>query len=160
MVRAGVYPDWGLVLIRISCGLILSLQSWNAFRSGIDAELVEGAATTIAAAPPAYAWFAENVFLRAPTVFAHVLVWGGLLCGAALTLGVLTRPAGCLAGLGLANLCLAGPPEQRPFALLMAICCFACSLSRAGRTFGGDATLDPMLPAWATWVSRKRDMFR
>ena len=70
-----------------------------------------------------------------------------------------SRPAGCIAAFGLANVYLAGVPEQRPFVLLLAICCLACALSRAGRILGGDSSLDPILPSWLTWVRKERDMF-
>lgn len=159
MTTSSHSPAWGLILVRIACGLILFLQGWEQLRDGIQADLILAAQPRFETAPAAYRWLAEHLFLEAPAVFAHILVVGALVCGTGLVLGALTRPAGCLAALGLANAYLAGPPEAQPFVLLLSICCLACALSRAGRYAGIDGSLESTLPGWMTWVKRDRDMF-
>jgi uncharacterized membrane protein YphA (DoxX/SURF4 family) len=145
-------PSWGLVLVRLAVGAILAVAGWQKILGGVGAELVLSTKARVAEAP---VWFERSmnaVVYPYPEAFAQLLQWGELLGGVALFLGALTRPAGVLVGLMLISFSLAGPQDQAQFALLLALCAFACALSRAGRRVGLDAILDGHFPAWISWT--------
>ncbi|MBK7874548.1 MAG: DoxX family membrane protein [Planctomycetes bacterium] len=145
-------PSWGLVLIRIVVGAVLLYAGWIKLQMGIGEELVTSTRERIAEAPDLYRAFAENVVLQHPWFFAQCIVWGELLGGLCLFLGVLTRPAGFASAFLFANFVFAAPAEQRVTAIVLLAACLGCAISRAGRVAGADVFLDGKLPGWITWT--------
>ena len=86
--------------MRVATGFLLLTAGWEALRSGVSASLVSDSALKWNFAPEPLAWWGSHVVLRWPLVFAHLGVWGELVLGLCLFLGLLTRPAGFLAALG------------------------------------------------------------
>lgn len=145
-------PSWGLVLVRLAVGAILAVAGWNKILGEVGADLVLSTKDRVAEGPLWFESFMNSVVYPYPEAFAQLIQWGELLGGGALFLGVLTRPVGCISGMMLLCFSLAGPMEQLQFILLLALCCFACALSRAGSRMGLDAMLDGQFPAWLTWT--------
>lgn len=145
-------PSWGLVLVRLAIGAILAVAGWNKILGGVGADLVLSTQTRVAEGPIWFETFMKTVVYPFPEAFAQLIQWGELVGGIALFLGALTRPVGSTAGLMLVCFAFAGPIEQVQFTLLMALCCFACALSRAGRRMGLDAMLDGHFPVWISWT--------
>jgi uncharacterized membrane protein YphA (DoxX/SURF4 family) len=145
-------PSWGLVLVRIITGAILLYAGWMKLSSGVDASLVTGTSDAFAKSPPLVRAWGESVVLPHPLLFANLITWGEVLIGLSLFLGALTRPAGFLGTFVFANFYFAGPERMQMFALLIAVCCFGCAISYAGRRSGADVFLDERLPAWMTWT--------
>jgi uncharacterized membrane protein YphA (DoxX/SURF4 family) len=148
-------PSWGLVLVRIVVGFILLVAGWSNLRAGIGEELVTGARDAYAASPELVRSFGENVVMKHPRLFSHAVIFGEIVCGLCLFLGMLTRPAGFVAAILFANGWFTVPESQRMLCLLLAVCCFACAISRAGRRSGADVFLDERLPWWLTWTRRE-----
>lgn len=147
-----VSPSWGLVFVRITCGVIMMMAGWGKVSGGISDELVLSTRASFEHAPDIVRAFGESIVLAHPTLFAHMIAWGELLGGLALFLGALTRPAGYAAAFMFANFWFAGPGEAKMFVALMSVACFGCAVSRAGRNSGMDVFLDERLPAWMTWT--------
>lgn len=131
-------------------------EARRAYGAPLGPHLVEDCAPRMALAPEPLAWLGQEVLLREPGFFAWVLVIGTALLGASYFVGALTRPAS-LALLAACPLRWAyGPPHERTFALLLALCAAGCFLANAGQRLGLDATLASRLPNWITWSSSKR----
>jgi len=145
-------PSWGLVLVRLSAGAILAVAGWHKILGDVGADLVLSTQARVAEGPIWFESFMNSVVYRYPEAFAQLIQWGELVGGGALFLGVLTRPVGICTAAMLVCFAFAGPQEQLPFAALMAVCCFACALSRAGGRMGLDAMLDGQFPGWLTWT--------
>ncbi len=145
-------PSWGLVLIRLGVGAILAIAGWQKILGGIGGDMVLATRQRVADGPVWFESFMNTVVYPFPEAFAQMIQWGELVGGIALFLGALTRPTGVALGLMLMCFSLAGPMEQMQYALLLALCSFACSLSRAGRRVGLDAILDGHFPAWISWT--------
>lgn len=145
-------PSWGLVLVRLAVGAIVAIAGWQKILSGVDAEWVLATQARVAEGPLWFERFMKAVIYPYPGAWAQVLPWAELLGGVALFLGALTRPVGVAVGLMLLVSSFAGPIHGVQFALLCALCAFACSLSRAGRRLGFDAILDGHFPAWISWT--------
>ena len=145
-------PSWGLVFVRIACGVILMQAGWYKVSGGISDELVLGTRASFEHAPDIVRAFGQSIVLPHPTLFAHMIAWGELLGGLALFLGALTRPAGYAAAFMFANFWFAGPEQAKTLVALMSVACFGCAVSRAGRNCGMDVFLDDRLPAWMTWT--------
>jgi uncharacterized membrane protein YphA (DoxX/SURF4 family) len=148
-------PSWGLVLVRIVVGFILLVAGVTKLRAGVGEELVTGARDAYAASPEVVRSFGENVVMKHPWFFSQAVVFGEIVCGLCLFLGMLTRPAGFVAAILFANGWFTVPESQRMLCLLLAVCCFACAISRAGRRSGADVFLDERLPWWLTWSRRE-----
>ena len=148
---SGAPPSFGLVIVRVATGALLLYAGAQKLEAGIDEDLVTRTAPAWAAAPDLVRAWGENVVLRHPWFFAHLVAWGEVVLGACLFLGLLTRPAGLLSAFLFANAVFAVEGSQKSLALLLAICCLACALSRAGRSAGADVFLDGKLPGWLTW---------
>jgi len=148
--KDGSSPSWGLVLVRITCGVILVYAGWTKVSGGISEQLVTGTKDQFAHAPALVRAWGESFVLPHPWLFSHLIAWGELLGGLGLFLGALTRPAGIALTFQFANFYFAGPEQMQMFALLLAVCCFGCALSRAGRKCGMDVFLDGHLPRWLT----------
>ena len=95
---------------------------------------------------------ADAVLVHAPASEKPYVDRGELVGGIALFLGAFTRPVGVAVGLMLMCFSLAGSSDHTQYALLLALCAFACALSRAGRRLGLDAILDGHFPAWISWT--------
>jgi thiosulfate dehydrogenase [quinone] large subunit len=145
-------PSWGLVLVRIVSGWILLVAGWQKVSHGVTEDLVLGTRAAFESAPALVRAWGENVVLPHPFLFAQLIAWGELTSGLALFLGALTRPAGYAAAFMMANFFLVGPESGRDLQLLLATCCFACAVSRAGLRAGADAIFAERLPAWMTWM--------
>jgi uncharacterized membrane protein YphA (DoxX/SURF4 family) len=148
--KEGSSPSWGLVLVRITCGIILLYAGWTKVSGGVHEEIVTGTKDAFAHAPAIVRAWGESVVLPHPWLFSHLIAWGELLGGIALFLGVLTRPAGFALTFQFANFYFAGPEQAQMFVLLLAVCCFGCAISRAGRKAGMDVFLDGRAPRWMT----------
>jgi len=153
------HPTAGLALIRMAVGGILLRTGWLALSDGgvtgpqIRAT-VEGALSDL---PSLARWWGASVVLENPDAIAFLWRWLTLATGLGLLFGALTRPLGLIATLLMANAYLFGSPDLQLLHFLMALCCLACAISRAGRTLGLDAALEPAFPSWLTWVrSNKR----
>lgn len=144
-------PSWGLVLIRIVVGFVLLVAGFTNLRNGVGEDLVLRAGTAYAASPDVVRTFGENVVLKHPWFFTQAIVFGELLCGLCLFLGMLTRPAGFIAAFLFLNGFFVVPDEMRTQCVVIGVCCFACGISRAGRRSGADVFLDDRLPRWLTW---------
>lgn len=148
---SGATPSFGLVIVRVATGALLLYSGLRHLEAGISEDFVARTATGWADSPELVRAWGENVVLRHPWFFAQAVAWGELVLGALLFLGLLTRPAGILAAFLFANAVFAVDGSQKSLALLLAICCLACALSRAGRSAGADVFLDGKLPGWLTW---------
>ncbi len=144
-------PSWGLVLLRILVGGLLIVEAWNRLQNGQGEELVLGAREAYAAAPGMVKAWGENVVLPHPWFFSHVALYGTLVGGMALFLGALTRPAGYGLAFLFANAFVVCDGPERLLALVLAVCCLACAMSRAGMRSGADVFLQERLPVWMTW---------
>lgn len=144
-------PSWGLVLVRIVVGFVLLVAGWTKLQSGSGEDIVTHAGTAYAASPELVKSFGENVVLKHPWFFGQAIVFGEILCGLCLFLGLLTRPAGFIAAFLFANGYFTVPDGQRTLCLVLGVCCFACALSRAGRRSGADVFIDERWPGWLTW---------
>jgi uncharacterized membrane protein YphA (DoxX/SURF4 family) len=149
-------PSWGLVLVRIVVGFILLAAGWMKLSQGVGEELVTPAGDAYAASPALVRSFGENVVLKHPWFFSQAVVFGEILCGLCLFLGMFTRPAGFVAAVLFANGWFTVPETQRTLCLLLGVCCLACALSRAGRRSGADVFLDERMPKWLTWTGSGR----
>lgn len=145
-------PSWGLVLVRLAVGATITVAGWQKILGGVGGELVLSTKSRVEEAPTWFASFMNAVVYPYPEAFAQIIQWGELLGGVALFLGALTRPAGVMVGLMMLAFSFAGPAEQTPFALLVALCAFACALSRAGRRLGLDSIFDGHFPGWISWT--------
>jgi len=145
-------PTWGLVIVRVAAGLTLVQAGWGRIADGAGTWVIESTAGRIASSPDYFKWWGQEVLLRWPALFSTLACWSGFLLGAALLLGILTRPVGWASAFLLANVYFAGPADQQPYVLLLAACALACSVGRAGRRIGFDELLDSRLPVWLTWV--------
>lgn len=148
---AGATPSFGLVIVRVATGMLLLYAGARKLEAGVGEDFVTRTAPAWAASPDIVRAWGENVVLRHPWFFAQLVAWGEVVLGALLFLGLLTRPAGILAAFLFANAVFAVDGSQKSLALLLAICCLACALSRAGRSAGADVFLDGKLPGWLTW---------
>ncbi len=145
-------PSWGLVLLRILVGGLLAVQAWNLLQGGTGEELVTGTREAYAAAPGVVKSFGESVVLVHPWFFSKVALFGALLGGMCLFLGVLTRPVGLLLTLLFLNVFFVSEGPDRMLALILGACCLACAISRAGMRSGADVFLQEKLPVWLTWT--------
>jgi len=144
-------PSFGLVLVRIATGALLLYAGARKLEAGVSEDFVTRTAPAWAASPELVRAWGENVVLRHPWFFAQAVAWGEFVLGSLLFLGLLTRPAGILAAFLFANAVFAVDGSQKSLALLLAISCLACALSRAGRSAGADVFMDGRLPGWLTW---------
>jgi uncharacterized membrane protein YphA (DoxX/SURF4 family) len=145
-------PSWGLVLVRILVGGLLTVQAWNMLQSGAGEELVSGTREAYAAAPGIVKSWGESVVLVHPWFFSKLALFGTLLGGVALFLGALTRPFGFFLALVFANIFFVSAGADKLLALVLCTACLACAISRAGMRSGADVFLQEKLPAWATWM--------
>lgn len=145
-------PSWGLVLIRIVVGFVLLVAGWTKIQHGISDELVAHSGEAYAASPDFVRAFGENIVLKHPWFFTQAVIFGELVCGACLFLGMFTRPAGFIAAFLFANGFFTVPDAHKPLCVVLGVCCFACGLSRAGRRSGADVFLDERMPFWVTWT--------
>ena len=152
MAKAPEQPGWGIVLVRIAVGAALVHAGGQKIAQGVGPWMIEGTAERIASSPRLFAWWGNEVLLRWPDAFAHLLSWGCLFLGGLMFLGALVRPVGGLIAFLMLNVYFVGPASYREFALLMAVCAVACALSRAGRRVGFDELIEHRLPSWVTWV--------
>jgi len=148
---SGATPSFGLVLVRITTGALLLYAGMTHLEAGISADFVSRTAPAWAASPDLVRSWGENVVLQYPGLFAHLVAYGELILGGLLFLGFLTRPAGIAAAFLFANAVFAVDGSQKSLAALLAVCCIACALSRAGRSAGADVFADGALPRWLTW---------
>ena len=144
-------PSWGLVLVRIVVGFVVLSAGIALVRRGFGEDLVTRTAPAYAASPQFVRVFGESVVLAHPWMFSILYVWGQIVCGLCLFLGMLTRPAGIVAAFLYANAWLVVPEGERTMCLILATCSLACAISRAGRRSGADVFLDAKLPPWVTW---------
>ena len=145
-------PSWGLVFIRIVVGFLLLVAGIQNLQAGDGEAIVLRASDAYAASPELVRSFGETVVLKHPWLFGQAVIVGELVCGLCLFLGMLTRPAGFIGAFLFVNGFFTAPDSQRSLCLVLAVCCFACGLSRAGRRSGADVFLDERLPAWLTWT--------
>lgn len=145
-------PSFGLVLIRIATGALLLVSGARRIADGVDDGFVTRTASAWAASPEWIRAWGERVVLPHAGVVASLVAFGEVVLGTCLFLGLLTRPAGIAAAFLFANGVFALSGSQSSLALLLAVCCAACALSRAGRSAGADVFLDERLPAWLTWT--------
>ena len=145
-------PSWGLVLVRLAVGAILAVAGWQKILGGIGADMVLATKQRVAQGPVWFESFMNTVVYPFPEAFAQLIQWGELVGGVAIFLGAFTRPTGVVVGLMMMCFSLAGPADQTQYALMLALCAFACALSRAGRRMGLDAILDGHFPAWISWT--------
>ena len=145
-------PSWGLVLLWILVGALLTVQAWTLLQSGAGEELVRGTREAYAAAPGLVKTWGENVVLVHPWFFSKLALLGTLLGGVSLFLGALTRPFGYFLALVFANMFFVSQGADQLLALLLCGCCLACAMSRAGMRSGADVFLVEKLPVWATWM--------
>jgi uncharacterized membrane protein YphA (DoxX/SURF4 family) len=149
--RGGARPSFGLVLVRVAAGMFPLHAGLRAGHDGYSGDLVTATADGWSAAPECVHVWGDFV-LRHPSLFAELGVWGAIVLGAALFLGLLTRPAGILAACLCVNIALAEAGLHRATAALLAVCAAGCALSSAGRSAGADACLESRLPWWLTWT--------
>lgn len=151
-------PTAGLALVRVACGLILVRSGWTAL--GGDGPTGSDIRDRVQAALPDLSgplrWWGETFLLENPDAIAFLWQWLVLAVGAALVIGALSRPMGVIATVLMVNAWAYGSPEAQLLHLLLAVCCLACAISRAGRTAGLDAVLESSLPPWLTWVYESR----
>jgi uncharacterized membrane protein YphA (DoxX/SURF4 family) len=148
----GSAPSFGLVLVRVATGFLLLAAGWQKLADGVSEDLVLRTAPQWAEAPGLVRDWGENVVLKHPWFFAHLVAWGELALGALLFLGLLTRPAGVFAAFLFANAVFAVDGGHKSLALLLCVCSLACAISRAGRSAGADVFADGRLPGWLTWT--------
>jgi len=142
----------GLVLVRVTCGLILTLHAWELITgpAGVP-DLVSGADLS----SPFFAWWGEKLLAKHPALFSQVLVWIELLGGISLTLGALVRPFGILLALAFAACAASDTDVPRAAEVLVAAIALGSALSGAGRSLGLDAIFDQHFPRWLTWARRR-----
>ncbi len=151
-------PAAGLVLVRLTTGLVLLVHGWRWLATGdldgglvrdtVDSALVEGRGMI--------EWWGREVLLSNPDAIAFLARWVAFVTGACLTLGALTRPMATIAAFFLLNAWGFGSEGHGVLFLVLAACCVACAMSRAGRRLGLDTVFDQHFPAWLTWTRRKR----
>jgi uncharacterized membrane protein YphA (DoxX/SURF4 family) len=146
----GARPSFGLVLVRVATGMFLLHAGLRAAHAGYSGDLVTATADEWAAAPEyVHGW--GDFVLRHPGLFATLCVWGAIVLGAALFVGLLTRPTGILAAFLCANIAFADSGVHRTTAALLTACALGCAWSSAGRSAGADVFLQFRLPWWLTW---------
>ena len=151
-------PTAGLVLVRLTTGLVLLVHGWRWLATGefdgalvrdtVDSALVEGRGLLD--------WWGRDVLLSNPDAIAFLGRWVAFVTGACLTLGALTRPMAVIAAFFLLNAWQFGSEGHEILFLVLATSCIACAVSRAGRKLGLDSVFDQHFPAWLTWTRRKR----
>jgi uncharacterized membrane protein YphA (DoxX/SURF4 family) len=147
-------PSWGLVVVRIVCGVIMLVAGWGKLVHGVDDSLVQSTTQAFAEAPAIVRAWGESIVLPHPWFFSHLIMLGEFVGGLALFLGAFTRPAGYAGAFMFANFFFAGPESMRMFVLLLTACCLGCAISRAGDRSGADVFLTERCPMWMTWVRR------
>ncbi|MBL8858932.1 MAG: DoxX family protein [Planctomycetes bacterium] len=145
-------PSWGLVFIRVVIGFLLLIAGWGNLPKGEPASLFERGNQAFAASPEIVHRLSDNIVLKNPWFLERTVVIAEIVCGMLLFLGLLTRPAGFIAGALFTYGFFVVPESQRTLCIILAVCCFACGISRAGRRSGADVFLEDRLPSWLTWT--------
>jgi uncharacterized membrane protein YphA (DoxX/SURF4 family) len=145
-------PSFGLVLVRVTTGLVMLVAGWSKLQGGFNAGHVTEDAARWAGAPGPLALVGEKLVLVHPGTFAMLATWGELVLGLLLFLGLLTRPAGFFAAVLYTGAWVVVDPEVRPLVLLIVTCAIGCAISRAGHSAGADVFLAPKLPWWISWT--------
>jgi hypothetical protein len=118
-------PSWGLVLVRIVVGFILLVAGWTKLQQGVGEELVTHANEAYAASPELVRSFGENVVLKHPWFFSQAVVFGEILCGLCLFLGMFGRRATS------GPCCSRTGGSQCPSRSARCACSWPCAVSRA-----------------------------
>ena len=145
-------PSWGLVFIRIVIGFLLLVAGWGNLPAGDPASIFARGSQAFAASPDIVHRLSENIVLQNPWFLERTVVVAEIVCGMLLFLGLLTRPAGFIAGALFTYGFFIVPESQRTLCIILAVCCYACGISRAGRRSGADVFLEDRLPTWMTWT--------
>lgn len=149
-------PSGGLVLIRITLGVLVSSAGWSwAAKDEVSGSLVKYMVrdNLDSLSFPLRFW-GETVLLYNPDGTAFLVSWLTLLSGVCLLVGGLTRPAAAFTAFMALNLFIFDVESVRPLAVLLFATSLGCAISSAGRRFGLDASLDGSLPSWMTWVPK------
>lgn len=158
MANSKSVPGWGLALVRLTLGVLVTRTGWSwvtgeglagrTFKGWIDGGLDEAGSIG--------GWWGREVLLYNPDGVAFLLAWTVLLAGIALVLGAFTRPAATwVAFVGVHALYF--DITDGSATLLLVVVALACAMSRAGRRLGLDSALDGNLPTWMTWVQGRND---
>jgi thiosulfate dehydrogenase [quinone] large subunit len=93
--------------------------------------------------------FLKSTVLTHASLFSYLVVWGLILVGAALLVGLFTRPAALFGLVMMVSFALAQGelPSATP-AWAMAAICFTLLLAAPGRVLGLDQALRGRVPRW------------
>jgi len=99
-----------------------------------------------------FAWFApflKNTVLTHASLFSYLVVWGEILVGACLLVGLFTRPAALFGTAMAVSFVLAQGelPSATPAWAFVAIC-FTLLVAAPGRVLGVDQALRGRVPRW------------
>ncbi len=154
-VFQGVLARGALVLLRLYLGSVLLLAGLSQVGTDFTPTLL-GFLQNVALANgyPFYQAFTRAVLIPNAAAFAGLVVWGQIVIGAALVLGVATRLAAAAALLMMVNCMLANgalPWTPTSFGAAYGMISLALLIGAAGRTLGVDeffARRWPRSPLW------------
>jgi thiosulfate dehydrogenase [quinone] large subunit len=154
-ILQGILARAALTFLRIYLGIIFLLAAWpkvqEDFAPGLTRFLDQVALTK---GHPFYQPFIREVVIPHTTLFATLIVWGELLVGISLVLGLATRLSAVTALLLTVNYMLAkGAWPWTPSSNDAAFAAIAVALivGAAGRTLGLDAFLAKRWPRSPLW---------
>jgi uncharacterized membrane protein YphA (DoxX/SURF4 family) len=154
-ILQGILARTALAFLRIYLGVIFLLSGWPKVQEDFTPRL-SGFLERIAlvSGHPFYQDFVRQAVLPNTPLFAVLVVWGELLVGTTLVLGVVTRLSAAVALLLTTNYMLAkgawfwnGSSNDAAFAAIA----LALIIGAAGRTFGLDAFLARRWPRSPLW---------
>lgn len=153
-ILQGILARAALTFLRIYLGIALIVAAWLKLKRDYAAELGDVLrGESVASSPMWYQPFAAQVLLPRVALVAALIVWGELLAGCCLVLGLGTRLAAALAFLIALSLTLTEGSfwtvsSSYPGWMMVSL---ALLVGAAGRTFGLDAFLAARWPRSPLW---------
>jgi thiosulfate dehydrogenase [quinone] large subunit len=154
-ILQGILARAALTFLRVYLGLIFLVAAWPKAQEDFAPHLTSFLdQVALVKAHPFYQQFIRDVVVPNATLFAPLIVWGELLVGIGLVLGLATRLSATVALLLTANYMLAkGAWFWTPSSNDAAFAAIAVALiiGAAGRTLGLDALLAKRWPRSPLW---------
>jgi thiosulfate dehydrogenase [quinone] large subunit len=154
-ILQGILARAALTFLRVYLGIIFLLAAWPKVQEDFAPRLTTFLdQVALTKGHPFYQEFIRQVVVPNATIFAALIVWGELLVGVTLVLGLATRLSAAVALLLTANYMLAkGAWFWTPSSNDAAFAAVATALiiGAAGRTFGLDALLAKRWPRSPLW---------
>jgi thiosulfate dehydrogenase (quinone) large subunit len=154
-ILQGILARAALTFLRAYLGVIFLLAAWPKVQEDFAPRLATFLdQVALVKGHPFYQQFIREVVVPNATVFAPLIVWGELLVGIGLVLGLATRLSATVALLLMANYMFAKgawfwTPSSNDAAF--AAIAIALIIGAAGRTFGVDAFLARRWPRSPLW---------